>query len=53
MPVIIRSHESSGVKITDVWEWGIKIATYQRTILQAIDIERNYFSFEEICSPAF
>jgi hypothetical protein len=36
-----------------VWGWGIKMATYQRTILQFIDIERNYFSLEEFIPPLF
>jgi hypothetical protein len=31
--------------------WGIKMAVYQQTILQAVDIKRDYFSFGEIPSP--
>jgi hypothetical protein len=36
--------------------WGIKIAFYQQTILQVIDIKQNYFSFAENLSarrPSF
>jgi hypothetical protein len=52
MPVIIRSHEGSADKITVYWGWGIKIVTYQPTILQAIDIKSNYFHDAKILSPS-